>query len=131
MLVKLPVPVLFVVLLSAIVGVWFVPQQTPRAFTAAQPSLVIFPPQVAVVWVIYITAVVVNTGLPSFLQPFRKSRNIPIKMKEKIRRFLFFFTLKFKLSLIVYSLMQLMLYNKLSGISIFPIRDHNNIYTVL
>ena len=62
-LVKTPVPVLSVVLvLNAVVGPVVVLQQTPRAVTEAPPSLVTFPPLVAVVCEIADTAAVVITG---------------------------------------------------------------------
>jgi hypothetical protein len=49
-LVNIPVPVLSVVLvLNAVVGPDVVLQHTPRAVIIAPPSLVIFPPLVAVV----------------------------------------------------------------------------------
>ena len=49
-LVNIPVPVLSVVLvLKAVVGPVVVLQHTPRAVTEAPPSLVTFPPLVAVV----------------------------------------------------------------------------------
>jgi hypothetical protein len=41
-------------------------QQTPLAVTAAPPSDVTLPPLVAVVWVIAVTAVVVNEGGTTF-----------------------------------------------------------------
>ena len=62
-LVNIPVQVLSVVLvLNAVVGPVVVLQHTPRAVTAAPPSLVIFHPLVAVVCVIADAAVVVRTG---------------------------------------------------------------------
>ena len=62
-LVKIPVPVPSVVLvLNAVVGPVVVLQHTPRAVTVAPPSLVTFPPLVAVVRVIADAAVVVRTG---------------------------------------------------------------------
>ena len=67
LLVNEPVPVLSVVLvLNAVIGPVVVLQHTPRAVTAAPPSLVIFPPLVAVVCVIADAAVVVITGTSSF-----------------------------------------------------------------
>jgi hypothetical protein len=78
-LVKLPVPVVVIVLLSATVGVWFVLQQTPQAVIPALPLLVISPPQVAVVWVIYNTSVVVITGLLSLLQLIVSIIDNPVK----------------------------------------------------
>ena len=63
-LVNIPVPVLSVVLvLNAVVGPVVVLQHTPRAVTVAPPSLVIFPPLVAVVCVVADAAVVVRTGI--------------------------------------------------------------------
>ena len=62
-LVNIPVPVLSVVLvLNAVVGPVVVLQHTPCAVTVAPPSLVIFPPLVAVLCVIADAAVVVRTG---------------------------------------------------------------------
>ena len=60
---KLPLPVPVEVLGSAIVGVCAVLQQIPLTVTAAPPSLVMFPPLVAVVEVIADMAVVVSTGI--------------------------------------------------------------------
>ena len=60
LLAKLPVPVPFVVYLSAIVGVPDVFQQTPLAVTEAPPSEVTFPPLVAVEAVMEDAAVVVT-----------------------------------------------------------------------
>ena len=48
--------------MSAVVGPEEVDQQTPLAVTVAPPSEVTFPPLVAVVWVIFVTAVVVTVG---------------------------------------------------------------------
>ena len=62
LLVKLPEPVPSEVLLLLVVGPELVFQQIPRAVTEAPPSLVIFPPLVAVVWVIDVIAVVVSVG---------------------------------------------------------------------
>ena len=69
-LVNEPVPVPSVVLLSAVVGLALVLQQTPLAETAAPPSLVIFPPLVAVVVAISDTATVAATvGLAAQAEP--------------------------------------------------------------
>ena len=59
-LMKIPEPAPSVVLLSAIVGVWLVLQQTPREVIAAPPSFVILPPLVAEVDVIDERSVVVT-----------------------------------------------------------------------
>jgi hypothetical protein len=64
-LVKLPVPVPSLVLLSAVVGLGLVLQQTPRAVTVAPPSSVTFPPESAVVEVMLEIAVVVMVGTVS------------------------------------------------------------------
>ena len=61
-LVKLPEPVPSEVFELSTVGFVEVLQQTPRAVTAAPPSLVILPPLVAVVEVRDEIAVVVKTG---------------------------------------------------------------------
>ena len=63
LLVKLPVPVPFVVLLLEIVGLADVLQQTPLAVTEAPPSEVTFPPLEALLEVIEDTAVVVTVGV--------------------------------------------------------------------
>jgi hypothetical protein len=49
------------------VGLIEVFQHTPRAVTEDPPSLVIFPPQVAVLVVIEITVVVVRVGITALL----------------------------------------------------------------
>ena len=49
-------------MLNTTVGEAFVLQQTPRAETGAPPSAVIEPPEVAVVCVMAVKAVVVRTG---------------------------------------------------------------------
>lgn len=61
-LVKLALPVLFVVFELAVVGFWEVLQQTPLAVTMAKP-LVIVPPHVAVVDVMAVTAEVFTTAM--------------------------------------------------------------------
>jgi hypothetical protein len=63
--VKVPVPDPLLVLLSAIVGLVVVLQQTPLAVTGAPPSSVILPPLVAVTAVIADAAVVVIDATPS------------------------------------------------------------------
>jgi hypothetical protein len=68
---KLPTPAPSVVLLSAIVGVVPVLQQTPRLVTVELPSSVMLPPLTAEVPVIAVTEVVVTTGTVSFLHPLR------------------------------------------------------------
>ena len=65
LLVNVPVPLPSVVLEFEIVGFDEVLQQTPRAVTAAPLSDVIFPPLLAVIVVILITADVVNAGKPA------------------------------------------------------------------
>jgi len=59
---KFPIPEPSVVLVSAIVGFWFVLQQTPLEVTVPPPSTVIFPPVAAVDAVIVVTALVVKAG---------------------------------------------------------------------
>lgn len=61
-LVKLPDPVPSVVLEFAVVGFWVVLQQTPLTETAPPPSVVIFPPEVAVAAVMTVMALVVKVG---------------------------------------------------------------------
>jgi len=61
-LVKLPVPVPFVVLMLLVVGLADVLQQTPLAVIVAPPSEVTFPPLVAVDVVTADIAVVVTVG---------------------------------------------------------------------
>ncbi len=63
LLVKVPVPIpLFVLVVNAIVGFWFVLQTTPLAVIAAPPSLVILPPLLAVVEVIEEGVVVISVA---------------------------------------------------------------------
>jgi hypothetical protein len=62
LLVKIPGPAPVLVVLSDVVGLGLVDQQTPLAVTAAPPSLVTFPPETAEVAVIELTAVVVTVG---------------------------------------------------------------------
>ena len=62
LLVKLPVPVPFEVLLSLIVGAGAVAQQMPRADIVPPPSSVILPPDEALVEVTDVTAVVVRVA---------------------------------------------------------------------
>ena len=59
---NVPVPVPFVVWLPVTTGLGNVLQQTPRAVTAAPPSVLILPPLAAVVDVMEVTDVVVMTG---------------------------------------------------------------------
>ena len=59
-LVKVPVPVPSVVLLSLVVGLADVLQHTPLAVTEAPPSEVTFPPLDALFWVIDDTGVVLT-----------------------------------------------------------------------
>ena len=66
LLIKTPVPLPSVVWLSAVVGFGFVPQHTPRKITVAPPSDVTFPPLVAVVGHMFVTAVVVTVGSIGF-----------------------------------------------------------------
>ena len=71
-LMNVPIPVPSFVLLSAMVGDRFVPQQTPRDVIGELPSLVIVPPLVAVVDEMFVATVVVRVGVTlggSFLQP--------------------------------------------------------------
>jgi hypothetical protein len=69
LLAKLPIPVPLVVCEPVMTGLAVVPQHTPRAVTAALPSLVIEPPLVTELMVIFVTAVVVKVGITgSFLQ---------------------------------------------------------------
>jgi hypothetical protein len=63
LLVKTPFPEPSdVVFVAPITGFAVVAQQTPLAVTAPPPSAVIFPPEVAAVKVIPVTAVVVRVG---------------------------------------------------------------------
>lgn len=62
LLVKIPVPDPSIVLLSLVVGLPDVLQQTPLAVTEAPPSSVTFPPLVAVVEVTADGVVVVTEG---------------------------------------------------------------------
>lgn len=95
-LVKTPVPVPSLVLLSEIVGFWIVLQHTPRAVIAAPPEAVILPPEAAEEDVIAETADVVNTGIciTSFLQLFVSSNDAPTITNEKTQNMSLFFTFK-------------------------------------
>jgi hypothetical protein len=62
LLTNAPSPVPLVVMLSAVVGLDEVLQQTPRAVTGTPPLSVTFPPEVAVVEVIAVIVVVVTVG---------------------------------------------------------------------
>jgi hypothetical protein len=65
-------------------GLAVVAQHTPRAVTAALPSLVIAPPLVTELMVIFVTAVVVKVGTTgSFLQLFIKT--VPNKTQTKTK----------------------------------------------
>ena len=71
LLVKIPAPIPSVVFVDEeIVGLAFVLQQTPLAVMLAPPSLDIFPPEIAVVFVIDDIGVVVNVGKVIFEFPF-------------------------------------------------------------
>jgi len=64
LLIKLPVPVPSdVLVLKATIAPVLVLQHTPRAVTAEPPSVVTFPPDVAVVMLIADTAAVVSAGI--------------------------------------------------------------------
>ena len=63
LLVKLPVPLPLLVLLSPVVGLPPVFQQTPRAVTDVPPSEVTLPPQDAVVVVMELTLATVTAGV--------------------------------------------------------------------
>jgi hypothetical protein len=62
LLVKPPSPVPLLVILSAVVGLALVDQQTPFAVTVPPPSAVTFPPDIAVVDVMEVTAFVDTVG---------------------------------------------------------------------
>ena len=62
LLANAPVPVPSLVVLSAVVGVPPVFQQTPRTVTASPPSAVTLPPDAAAVGVMLEIAVVVTVG---------------------------------------------------------------------
>ena len=64
-LVKLPVPVPSVVLLSLRVGVPVVFQHTPRTVMEKPPSSLMLPPEVAEVALMSLASSVVNSGRPS------------------------------------------------------------------
>jgi hypothetical protein len=69
LLVKLPKPVpLEVLVVNAIVGLAVVLQHTPLAVIAVPPSMVMFPPNVAVVVVMPDAVVVVRIGVVSLTQ---------------------------------------------------------------
>ena len=68
---KLPEPVPSFDLLSAIIGLVPVLQQTPRAITGELPSSVISPPLVALLPEIFEIEIVVTSGAFSFLHPVK------------------------------------------------------------
>ena len=77
-LVNVPVPVPSIVLLSAVVGLAVVLQQTPRAVTEAPPSAPTVPPLVAVVAVILVTAAVAErNGVLILLSPVVRIPEMP------------------------------------------------------
>ena len=81
-IVKIPVPVPVAVLLSEVVGFWFVAQQIPLAVTVAPPSEVTSPPKVADVAVILVIAEIVTVGavfMASFLQLNKVVKSNPIR----------------------------------------------------
>ena len=57
-----PVPVPLLAWLPLVVGLWLVPQHTPRSVTVPPPLLVTLPPPVAEVEVMFITSLVVTVG---------------------------------------------------------------------
>jgi hypothetical protein len=81
------------VLLSAMVGLFEVLQQTPSVMTESPKLLVIKPPPIAVVCVIDVNADVVSTGSESV--PVEGSQPIKIRKEEnadsKIQKRLFLF----------------------------------------
>jgi hypothetical protein len=83
------------VLESAVVGFCTILQHTPRAVTVAPPSLVILPPQFAVVGVIEFTFQVFKTGgCPwsfSFLQLLVRINTNPNTIKWQIQILFFVF----------------------------------------
>ncbi len=79
MLIKFPAPAPSDVLSFSIEGSVPVLQHTPLESTVPQPSLIIVPPQVAVVPVIFVTSEVVIVGTSFFSQAVR----ILIKMKRQ------------------------------------------------
>jgi len=67
-------------LLSLIVGLAVVPQQTPLELTEAPPSLVIVPPETALLRVISVTlAVVSDGGLLLYLHELKTSTETVIR----------------------------------------------------
>ena len=92
---KLPVPVPPLILLSEVVGVWLVPQQTPLAVTVAPPSEVTSPPPIAKIEVILETVANVTVGgvlIASFLQLYKK-REMTLAIRKAGREDLIFITL--------------------------------------
>ena len=83
-LVKIPVPVPSIVLLSAMVGFGLVLQHTPLTVIEAPPSFAIVPPPVAVVEVRFVTTAVVSDGITlvvSFSQEKAKTKRTAISME--------------------------------------------------
>ncbi len=78
LLVKAPVPSPSSVFESSMSGFSVVLQQTPRAVTAAPPSAVTLPEQVAVVVVISVTSPVVTVGASCSALPSTQRTEYPI-----------------------------------------------------
>ena len=76
-LINVPVPVPFVVWLSAIVGSFVRPQHTPLVITSASPSEVTFPPDNADKEVIDVIGAVVTTGKLSVLNEISDPYEVP------------------------------------------------------
>jgi hypothetical protein len=85
-----PVPVPSVVILFSIVGFELVPQHTPRETTEVPPSLVTVPPDVADVYRISLTGVVVTEGEKKVTSLFLQERcNMIIRITPEILNMLF------------------------------------------
>jgi len=78
-LIKVPVPVPSDVWLPEMVGLAAVLQQTPRAMMEEPPSEVMFPPELAVVCVTLLAAVVVSTAPPG-----TKVRSPPVDVPSEL-----------------------------------------------
>lgn len=85
LLVKEPIPYPSVVLVPSIVGSFLVLQQTPLTIISDFPSLVITPPDFAVVASIEVTGTVVRVGSFSGSQPLNINEIHPTIIQRLIR----------------------------------------------
>ena len=87
LLAKAPAPLPLLVLVDkAIVGFIDVLQHTPRAVTAASPSLLMSPPLAAVVAVMDVAAVVVSVDKPAILFSFDTFWQLNVMNNNRVRQ---------------------------------------------